>query len=128
MKKIILSTVFGALLSTGSVMAASVPDGGHAGGMEALIDGISLDQEDSLAAMLNGHSADRGREAGEDDIFLPAAYSYNDEDIHSGGKWMVQHTEQNGDGNPIPLPGTLLLLSSGVAGLFFIRRSSMHTA
>jgi len=114
MKKIILSTVFGALLSTGSVMAAGVPAGGH--------------DMDDLTIGGNGNGHADGMQAGEDDIFFPAAYSYNGDDTHTGGKWMVQHVEQNGDGNPVPLPGTLLLLSSGVAGLIFIRRSSMHTA
>ena len=130
MKKIILATVFGALLSSGSVMAAGVPGGddlgdltvsvkgyGHAGGMQALTDGIALDQEDSLDMVFRGKA---------DDVFLPAAYSYQGNDTP---KWMMQYTVQNGEGTPeVPVPGTILLLGSGLAGLVFIRRSSMSAA
>lgn len=136
MKKIILAAVFGALLCSGSVMAAGVPSGGHdmdnllsagngyghAGGMQALTDGISL-EEDSLAAMFNGPTADKGRGAWADGIFLPLGYLHNGKDL---SQWMEQHAQHQGAGSPVPLPGTLLLLGSGVAGLFFARRSSMH--
>lgn len=136
MKKIILSTVVSALLSAGSVMAAGVPSGGHdmddltlagkgyghAGGMQALTDGISLDQEDALAAIFNGPTADKGRGAWADGIFLPPGYLHNGKDL---SQWMEQHAQHQGGGAPVPLPGTLLLLGSGVAGLFFVRRSSM---
>ncbi|MEW6521706.1 MAG: PEP-CTERM sorting domain-containing protein [Thermodesulfobacteriota bacterium] len=138
MKKIIFSTVCGVLLSAGSVMAAGVPSGGHdmddltvagngyghAGGMQALTDGISL-EEDALAAMFNGPTTDKGRGAWADGVFLPPGYLNNGKDL---AQWMEQHAQHQGEGSPVPLPGTLLLLGSGIAGMFFIRRSSMHTS
>ncbi|MBU0968041.1 MAG: PEP-CTERM sorting domain-containing protein [Proteobacteria bacterium] len=138
MKKIILTTVLSVLLSVGSVMAAGVPGGhemgdltssvkgyGHAGGIFALTGDSYLDQEDSLGIVSHGQAADRGREAWADDFFFPSAYSYHGDDTPT---WMVQHVEQSGAGPAVPVPGTILLLGSGVAGLVFARRSSMNNA
>lgn len=131
MKKIIGVLFLGAFLCAGTAFAGSMPaDQGDS--MHPLLD----DEKGFFgsAAIDLFENADRpGQGAGvhplldEKGFFASAANDIfgNDDDDDSPGQ-MFRHGEQQSEPPAVPVPGTVLLLGSGVAGLFFMRRNSIH--
>ncbi|MBI4793962.1 MAG: PEP-CTERM sorting domain-containing protein [Deltaproteobacteria bacterium] len=127
MKKIIGAIFLGAFLCAGTAFAGSMP-AGQGDRMHPLMD----DEKGFFASaaidnFANDGEGDRMHPLLDDEngFFASAANDIFEEgatdDRPDQG---FHHGEQHHEPSAVPVPGTVLLLGSGVAGLFFMRRNN----
>lgn len=114
MKKIIGTLVFSAFLSA---------TGGFAGPGAASAESMAVHSDSKAADHLRISFEDRGGYGLAEDFVFASSNGGADSTIN---KWMHSNMEQQGEGSAVPLPGAIMLLGSGIAGLFLLRRQHAH--